>query len=640
MRKQPYPIANLTGGLNVALDPTLITDTESVDNREVYFESGLLKKDYGQRALGIPVLGTPMLLETFYKLSGTEYLFCLTTTSAYILSTTNEEWEDVTIGVTIDDCEDVWVDKANVVSSVSTTDYKRGSKSLLLTVAAAFTTGIAATEALSSANLSTFSHIHLLVKSSIALDAADISLLLDDTEACPSPIETISFPALVAGVWTRVSLPLAEAASDTAIISVGININIDNGAFTLALDDIRAVLEFTGDEDDLFSTAALNDTYIITNGVDIIYKYVSGVTLVALGGSPPTYAKTICTFQNRLVLGGTTESAVAYPQRLRWSSVGTIETWTGGTSGYVDLDTTVDWIMHLKLLRNKCVVYKDYSLWELVYVGGTKVFNPELKIMNVGTQSPNTIIDRGDYHIFLSGANVLTFDLTTTTPLSGNINPILFRTGDKLIDLSKIAQVNALYVEELLTYLLCFPNEGILLKYNFETKGWTRSSSKTVYAMGYYRADMGITIWSDATNGWDDAVGTWKRRSLPANAPTTLFGWGTGQIYEDDRATISSNEMTWISKDFIFGHAHRITEVRTYYQFGPFVVYYSVNGGLTWTSLGTHVYAGDWVEGIKYIDVTAQRIRFKITTSESVFELKWLEPWYLPRKRSIDLRVN
>lgn len=639
MKKQPYPIANLTGGLNVNIDPTLLTDIESPDIREVYFDKGLLKKDFGKQLFGGPILGTPMLLDTFYKLDGTTYLFCFTTQAAYIYNETSKEWEDVTIGVTVEDCEDVWVDKTNVTSSVSTTDFKRGTKSLLLTVATAFTTGIAATEVIDSADLHTFTHIHLWVKSSITLAADQLALLLDDTAACASPIETINFPALTAGVWTRVSLPLAHAADDIAIISVGINVNVDQVAFTLALDDIRAVKGFTGTEDNLFFSAILNDTYIITNGKDIIYKFISGTTLVALGGSPPTRAKTICVFQNRIVLGGTEESGTMKPQRIRWTSVGTIETWTGGTSGYVDLDTTIDWVMHIKLLKNKCIIYKDYSLWELTYVGGTKVFNPEIKVKNIGTSASNTIVDLGETHIFFAGSDIFSFDGIACTSISGNINPLLFQTEDKILNLSLIARANSLYLEELHTYLICFPPEAVLFKYNSKTRGWVRFNSRPIYAMGYYYAGEGRIIWANATGTWASATGSWKRRALSKNAPTTLLGW-RGQIYEDNRATASTDELVWVTKDFIFGHAYRIPEVRTYYKGGAFALYYSVDGGLSYTSLGTHVNVSDWVEGVKPIDVTAQRIRFKITTSEPSFELKWLEPWYLLRKRSIDLRLS
>jgi len=640
MRKQPYPIANLTGGLKVDLDAILIEDKNNPSVQEVYYDKGILKKEFGKRLFGGDLLGTPMLYDTFYETDGTETLFCFTTKAAYTWNATNEEWQDITIGAVLDDCEDVWVDSANVTSSLSTTDFKKGAKSLLLTIAADFTTGLAAYEDFASSDLTTHTHIHFWAKSSVALAAGDIQLLLDDTSACVSAIETIDFPALVAETWTRCSLAIATPASCSAIISVGINVAVDKGAMTLALDDIRSVLEYTGDEDDLFFSATLNNSYITTNGIDPIYKYTSGDTLVALGGSPPTHAKTICVFQNRIVLGGTYETATFYPYRIRWSSVGTTETWTGGTSGYVDVDTTVDWVMHLKLLKNRCVLYKDYSTWELVYVGGTKVFNPELRITSTGCGAPNTIVDLGEMHIFFSGSDILAYDGSTTVSLSNNINPLLYRTNEKILDLSVIARANSLYIEELRTYMICFPEEEVLFKYNLDTQGWVRFNSKPIYAMGYYRSVAGVIIWSAATGTWSAALGSWKRRSLPASAPTTLFGWDTGQTYEDDRTTISSDELIWVTKDFVFGHAHRITEVRTYYKEGPFTIYYSVNGGISYTSLGTHIYVSDWVEGIKYIDVTAQRIRFKIATSEAAFELKWLEPWYLPRKRSTDLRLS
>jgi hypothetical protein len=43
-------------------------------------------------------------------------------------------------------------------------------------------------------------------------------------------------------------------------------------------------------------------------------------------------------------------------------------------------------------------------------------------------------------------------------------------------------------------------------------------------------------------------------------------------------------------------------------------------------------------EAVKYFNITTDRIRFKITTSESEFELKWIEPWYIERGRSKSLK--
>lgn len=56
------------------------------------------------------------------------------------------------------------------------------------------------------------------------------------------PLETLNIPALLAGVWTKVNLTLATPANLTAVISVGLNMAVDKGAFVINIDDVRAVI--------------------------------------------------------------------------------------------------------------------------------------------------------------------------------------------------------------------------------------------------------------------------------------------------------------------------------------------------------------------------------------------------------------
>jgi len=637
MKKQPYPITNLTGGLNVAVDPTFLEDKDSPEILEVLYDKGLLKKDFGKVALGTALLGTPIFLDAFYLTTGTSYVLAFTTTTAYKLNETLMEWEDITQGVILDTCESAWTASANVTATADATVYKVGTKSAKLVIAAAFTTGLAAYyNHATTADLTGCTEIHMWVYSTLALAAGDIEFYIDDTDACASPVENIAFPALTAGTWTRVTLTIATPAALGTVHSWGLNVVVDKGANTIYIDEIHGVKEFTGDEDNILFSATLSDTYVVTNGVDAIQKWTGSGLLADLAGSPPI-AKTICSFQSRLITGGTTETGTAHPQRVRWSSAGTIETWSGGTSGYIDLVDTVDWVMHLKLLRGKCMVYKDYSIWELLYIGGTAVFKPELRVNGSGTLAPNTIVDRGETHVFYSDGNIIEFDGMHVSSIADKIVPLLYETGVKLISLATVGRATGLLLEEIQTYLLCFPEEELLFKYNFRTKSWVRYNSKPIYTLGYYYSAATLPLWSEMSTTWSTTVGSWAYRNLPANAPTTLLGWSTGQIYNDDRVTLSSDELVWVTKDFLFGHSHRLTEIRTVFRYGGFTLYYSTDGGLNYTSLGTFGYASDWTEGVKYLNISTQRIRFKITTSETRFELKWIEPWYVPRARSTSL---
>ena len=140
-----------------------------------------------------------------------------------------------------EDCEDAWGELVDPdVTSTADADCKVGTKSAKLAVAAACGAGdILATEVVGSMNLSTYKHINLWIKSSVALDSGDMQLLLDDTAQCASPLKSLDIPALSAATWTLIRLDLGDASGLTAIISVGIKQIVDKGAFDLYVDHVH-----------------------------------------------------------------------------------------------------------------------------------------------------------------------------------------------------------------------------------------------------------------------------------------------------------------------------------------------------------------------------------------------------------------
>lgn len=143
----------------------------------------------------------------------------------------------------IENCEDAWNESvdSDVTASLDTVDFKLGSGSAKFVVAAGASAGdILATEVIapSSTAFHGKTHITMWIKSTVALSAGDLQLLLDDTGSCASPLESLNVPAVIANTWTRVYMPLADPGLLTSVISIGIKMVVDKGAFTLNLDDI------------------------------------------------------------------------------------------------------------------------------------------------------------------------------------------------------------------------------------------------------------------------------------------------------------------------------------------------------------------------------------------------------------------
>ena len=136
--------------------------------------------------------------------------------------------------VTFDETTD-----AQMTQEVDSKDYKRGGSSLKITTAAG--DGSFISDSISSLDISGYTHLEGWVKATTALAASDFNVLLDNTAACASPVETLAVPAVAADTWTFFRIELANPESDTAIVSVGIEYNANSGTNKVWFDDLRVV---------------------------------------------------------------------------------------------------------------------------------------------------------------------------------------------------------------------------------------------------------------------------------------------------------------------------------------------------------------------------------------------------------------
>lgn len=505
MKRQPYPVSQLTGGKNVYVDAVFLTDKESPNLRLVTFSRGCVVKDKGWHTFGqgLPLTGTVMLIDTLPKADGAIFYIIITTRYFYRYNSTSDSYEN---------------------------------------------------------------------------------------KNSTSP--------------------------------------------------------FSGTEDDRFSavvtqTSAGADIFVVTNGVDPIKKWDGGVgDITNLEGwdTANIKAKSLAVFKSRLIAGGTVESGYNCPQRVRWTVVGDPEDVTGPGSGFVDIVATPDWIVTLVTLKNRLFVFKERSIWELPYVGGTDVFGaPVLRVEGVGTYSPHSVITLGEELIFFGTDNVYLYDGVDLVPIGKNIYPLLYETASRVVDADKIKRTAASYIEELKEYWLVVCGKGsdvpnIFMKYSFDHNAWTWREDAKITAFGFY-STPGAPRWTDLTGTWNAQTWRWMDRPLTSGAPTTLIGDHNGYVYEDDRMTTTTAPMSFETKDWIFAHAQRLVEIRVEAKGGPFTVFLSPDQGKTWTLSKEFPATADFYEHKWYINYTCQMFRLRFDTTAETFELKWVEPWYIPRGR-------
>src|SRR3990167_7470558 len=163
-----------TKGLATALPASQLEPEASPYLSGVYLRDGEVASDYGHTDYPSPsgvksnlVNGIFMRADTLLLSSGTERLVAQTTTNAYEYNTSTTTWDCITKGQTIEDCEDAWAAEANVTATADSTIKLRGTNSAKLVIAAAFTTGVAATEVV-AVDLTAESGVHFWVYSTVA----------------------------------------------------------------------------------------------------------------------------------------------------------------------------------------------------------------------------------------------------------------------------------------------------------------------------------------------------------------------------------------------------------------------------------------------------------------------------------------
>lgn len=585
MKKQPYPVAQLTGGLDVSIDATFLVDKASPDLRNIYYDQGLIKKGLGWLQFGVtssdglPLDGTVMLIDSFPLESGTIY---------YLMTTTK------------------WVYRYN------STDGTYEKKNLQVNTGAISLTFLAATKKITR------------VGGSFVSDGFTPGSIIT-TDAVLNP-----------GPFTAVTISATDIDVTETVVNEG-----------PVVKTVTGVVPYTGDEDNRFCSVvtldnAGNEIYVLSNSKDKMKKWTGTGAFEDLLGwaTDPIIAKSMVSHQSRLIAGGTIESGNSCPRRVRWTVAGDLEDLTGTGSGFVDLVDTPDWIITCIVLKNKLFVIKERSIWYLPYVGGTDVYGtPELKVDSVGCYSPHSVVNLGDEIIFYGSDNVYLYDGIDLTPISKQIYGLLYETDKKIVNSNKINRSPGTYVEELQQYLLCVPTEGetpaLLLTYDFNTESWL-FRDKSITAFGFYSIPP-TTTWNDLTGIWTAQTWQWMEKKLTAGSPTTLIGTADGYVYEDTRITKSTDLMYVTTKDWLFAHAQRWTEVRIQARGGPFSFIYSLDEGHTWSIPKVLPYSdpiGQFVEYIVNINKTSQHIRVKIYSVAEDLDIKWIEPWYLPRKRS------
>ena len=430
-----------------------------------------------------------------------------------------------------------------------------------------------------------------------------------------------------------------QSTGTRILIAVTVDKAYQYNTTTEVWDLIADSTVFTGDEDDRFNACTMNDLFIVTNGKDAIQKW-TGAAWAVLGGLTLIKADLAVPFYTYLLLLNTLEDGTRCPFRVRWSDTADPETWSGGNSGFFDMSDTQDVIIGWGMIHDRLYIFKDSSIWEVYYVGGSDIFKYRNVIKGTGTRSAGSIVNIEEILIFLGDDNFYKFDGAHTTPIGNEVVPIVCQAEGKEVNSKMLHRVSSTYSVITRDYKIALPtisNEPeLILKYDLKTGVWTRRNKQYTTCFGLdYASDR--TAWGAATGTWGggDWDKAWDFQSIPPETPLVLYGLSTGVFHKDDRVTKSTETLVWESKDFVFGQASRITGFHISAKGDDFEMSHSFDAGLTWSI--NVILSPDSLEFTDLFypmnDTTVQ-VRVRLRTSNENLEVRWVIPWFVKRKRS------
>ena len=294
-------------------------------------------------------------------------------------------------------------------------------------------------------------------------------------------IQDEAFCAVTGVYYTKFS-----SGTERIVATCGKRFYYLNGVASWTVVDYNAAT--AGQNNQFVFTTAL-DNVILTNQVDAPKRY-DGSTLLSLSFTGLTNAiqtaKTVSFFKNYLIFGNTSEASVNYPTRIRWSNIGTINTWTD--ADYIDLGTLGGQAINcMAELYDTLIIGLDTSMYKVSFVGGADTFQVSKVSDSHGCIAKNSIQNV----VLPNGQNGLIF-LDKDKEVNF-YNGVIVQSMTGLIDttMDGLSGSRLQYAVSALTptdYWLCLTNStgsvnDLCLDFNYEIGEWTKHVNVPANAM-------------------------------------------------------------------------------------------------------------------------------------------------------------
>ncbi len=367
-------------------------------------------------------------------------------------------------------------------------------------------------------------------------------------------------------------------------------------------------------------------------------------------GRTTHFALQVGAFFNRPLLvsakeADTNNNLVDNNQRIRWPQAGKAEIWTGAGSGFIDLLDTGGYNVWGALLGTQWIQYQNNSIWSLTHVGGTRVFEPDIEMPDLGLLAPHLLFSKNNIHYFVGNDfNVYAyFGGSNLQKISKGIDFYLRRDLDPAYAHRSWLQMGA---ENSRLWLFIVPNgktyvteayaidmvTGNWMKRDFTHK-WSTGGISAVGLIGASSFETGQTYADAAAIGDTYAARVTAGEtyaqilSIELTQESLVLGDNSGFGYQYD------SDLT--QDDTVDIPAKHITEIYDLFQprfnkiwpgflitakgSGLIVSYRTGNfqtTGTGWTAFTELALTSEYVDYVLTINDTAKRIQFRFTNAD------------------------
>lgn len=311
----------------------------------------------------------------------------------------------------------------------------------------------------------------------------------------------------------------ASSGSNFFGVVVGTNVYRTGNTFAGSYDTVTGTVTVTSGASNLVQVTDLNDKLIFCNESDKPFYLASTGNAVHISTGLFTGAKTCSTYGTYLVIGNTTESAVNYTSRIRWSDINDVNDFPA--LNYIDVEPDDgDKIVSIISFDDSIYIFKKRSIHRMVITGldGADAFIIRPVVRNIGAWAKNSVRVIPNVGIaFLAQNTLYVLNDSGLNPIGDSIQ----RTFDGVTRSQWSNAVAAVYPKRYQYWIAvstgASTTNNVVLVYDYIQQSWTvyglamnalaqaeDSNGNNLLITGDY---LGNQYKQDSTNSTDDING-------------------------------------------------------------------------------------------------------------------------------------